>query len=70
MLGVRQASSVEGAFTKDVVESLGITDGERSDLPELVVRFLHRIDEFFCDTDEETQKLAEEFMKEALREHE
>jgi len=35
-----------------------------------VVRFLHRIDEFFCDTDEETQKLAEEFMKEALREHE
>ena len=55
---------------QDVAERLGITDGERSDLPELVVRFLHQIGEFLYDADEETQKLAEELMKKALRERE
>lgn len=55
---------------QDVVERLGITDGERSDLPVLVVRFLHQIGEFLYDADEATQKLAEELMKKALRESE
>jgi hypothetical protein len=54
----------------DVLKKLVITDSERSDLPELVVRFLDRIDEFLYDTDEKTQKLAEELMKKALRENE
>jgi hypothetical protein len=48
---------------QDVVERLGITDGEQSDLPELVARFLHQIGEFLYDADEETQKLAEELMR-------
>jgi hypothetical protein len=50
---------------QDIVKRLGNTDSERSDLPELVVRFLHRIDEFLYDADEETQKLAEELMRKA-----
>ena len=55
---------------QDVVEKLGITDRERSDLPELVVRFLHQIGEFLYIADEETQKLAEELMKKAEGERE
>jgi hypothetical protein len=56
---------------QDVVNRLGIADGERSDLPELVIEFLHRIDEVLYDiTDEDTQKLAEELMEKALLERE
>jgi hypothetical protein len=50
---------------RELLERLETADDEQSDLSELVITFLNRIDEFLYDADEETQKLAEELMRKA-----